>query len=279
MAPAQAGAGVLNCSCSTSSAAVLAVIAGLPRIFPRIQLDSPPPRATLETATPRHVGASTRMGVYMQTIALVAQKGGSGKTTLALSLAVAATDAGQTVVVIDLDPQASACAWGDRRKQDSPTVIDAQPARLAKALEKAREAGVDLVFIDTPARLEQAAAEAARLADLVLIPCRPTVLDLETLRATAELVTPRSSRPPVVVLNAVPPQAARAEQGAEAVRSMSLDVLPVQVGQRVAHEYAILAGQGVTEHEPGGRAAEDVRHLYAAICGRLDVSTPRGTAG
>jgi len=96
-----------------------------------------------------YVDMSTIQGVGMKTLAMIAQKGGTGKTTLALSLAVAAEAAGQSVLVIDLDPQASACRWGDRRTVDVPTVMDAQPARLAAALAKAAQAGVDLAIVDT----------------------------------------------------------------------------------------------------------------------------------
>jgi chromosome partitioning protein len=113
----------------------------------------------------------------MLTVAMIAQKGGTGKTTLALSLAVAAEVAGRSVLVIDLDPQAIACKWGDRRARDVPAVMDAQPARLAAALTKADQAGVGLAIVDTPARVEQAAAEAAKVADLILIPCKPSILD------------------------------------------------------------------------------------------------------
>jgi len=109
----------------------------------------------------------------MYTIALIAQKGGTGKTTLAVSLAVAAGQVGLTALIIDLDPQATACNWKERRKSDGPVVIDAQPSRLAAALEKAEENGVDFAVIDTPARSEQSALAAAKVADLVLIPCRP----------------------------------------------------------------------------------------------------------
>lgn len=201
----------------------------------------------------------------MQTLAMIAQKGGTGKTTLALSLAVAAETAGQSVIVIDLDPQASACRWGDRRTAEAPVVMDAQPARLAAALAKAAQAGFDLAIVDTPARVEQAAAEAAKVADLVLIPCKPSILDLETLRTTAELVQGRSKRPPLVVLNAVPAQGTRHEQAAQAITGMGLEVCPIHVGQRVAFEYATQAGQSVTEYEPDGRAASDIRHLYNTI--------------
>ena len=98
----------------------------------------------------------------MQTIALIAQKGGTGKTTLALSLAVAAEKYGSSTLIVDLDPQASACKWGDRRTAETPAIIDAQPARLQQALLKAEQAGFQLAIVDTPARIEQAAAEAAR---------------------------------------------------------------------------------------------------------------------
>ena len=78
----------------------------------------------------------------MKTIALITQKGGAGKTTLALSLAIVAAKAGATSVIIDLDPQATACNWGDRSEADTPVIVDAQPARLQSALQKAEEARV-----------------------------------------------------------------------------------------------------------------------------------------
>lgn len=213
----------------------------------------------------------------MQTLAMIAQKGGTGKTTLALSLAVAAEAAGQSVIVIDLDPQASACRWGDRRTAEAPAVMDAQPARLAAALAKAAQSGFDLAIVDTPARVEQAAAEAAKAADLVLIPCKPSILDLETLRTTAELVQGRSKRPPLVVLNAIPAQGTRHEQAAQAITGMGLEVCPIYVGQRVAFEYAMQAGQSVTEYEPDGRAASDIRQLYNTICQIVGMSNKERT--
>ena len=119
----------------------------------------------------------------MKTIALIAQKGGTGKTTIAAALAVAAHRAGLFTAVIDLDPQASACNWRDRRvrtrpEDSEPAVSDAQAARLPQALERARSAGADLIVIDTPARSEQAALAAAQAADLVIIPAarRPSTL-------------------------------------------------------------------------------------------------------
>lgn len=198
----------------------------------------------------------------MKTIALIAQKGGTGKTTLALSLAVAAHQSGKLAVIIDLDPQATACNWGDRRKMDAPVIVDAQPARLAKALEKAAESGVDLAIIDTPARSEQAALAAARGADLVLIPCRPQIYDMETLPNSREIVSLAGNPLMMVVLNAVPPRAARQQEAAEAVKGMGFTVCPFMLGARAAFGDSAALGRSVLEYDPSGKAAEEIRELY-----------------
>ncbi len=93
---------------------------------------------------------------------------------------------------------------------------------------------MDLTIIDTPARIEQAAAEAARAADLVLIPCKPSIHDLETLQTTIDLIGTRAGRPPFAVLNAVPPQGTRPEQAVVAIRAMDIATCPAMIGQRVA---------------------------------------------
>ncbi len=201
----------------------------------------------------------------MRTIALLAQKGGTGKTTLALSLAVAAGLSDAVAVVIDLDPQATACNWGDRRGAETPIIIDAQPARLQQALGRARAGGVDIAIIDTPARSEQAALAAAKAADLIVIPCRPQIYDLETIPNTREIVGIAGDKPCIVLLNAVPARGTRAEQAIEAVKAFGIPVCPVVLGHRSAFGDAAALGQTATEFDPRGKAALEIMEAYEYI--------------
>ena len=117
----------------------------------------------------------------VRTIAIVSRKGGAGKTTLATHLAVAAEVAGLRAALFDLDPQASAALWADHRGEPFPAVVPAQAPRLAGLLAQARDGGADLVLIDTPPEADGIASAAAAVADLTLIPCRPSALDLDAV--------------------------------------------------------------------------------------------------
>jgi len=206
----------------------------------------------------------------MKTIALIAQKGGTGKTTLALCLAVAAEQDGLNTLIVDLDPQATACNWGDRRQSESPLVIDAQPARMPQALERARSGGINLVVIDTPARSEQAALAAAELADLIIIPCRPQRFDLETIGNTRKLIAMAGTKPVLVVLNAIPARGDRQQQARQAIEAMELPVCPIALGNRAAFGDASIIGQTALEFEPSGKAAEESIQLYKYVSRLLD---------
>lgn len=137
----------------------------------------------------------------MPVIAIVSQKGGSGKTTIALHLAASAVHAQKPACVIDTDPQATAAAWGDWRGDFLPVVVTSPPARLAKTIDNARKE-VEVVVIDTPPHAEAAMREAIKGADIVLIPSRPRAFDLHALEAVADLVN-YAEKPAFVVLNAV----------------------------------------------------------------------------
>ena len=141
------------------------------------------------------------MNAKTKIVAVESQKGGTGKTTTTLNLAVAAARAGQTAVVIDLDPQASATGWKDTRPGETPVVVSVAPARLPQALQAARDGGAHLVLIDTAPHAESAALAAAKAADIILIPCRPGILDLRAIGTTADVAKLAGKRA-FVVLNA-----------------------------------------------------------------------------
>lgn len=201
----------------------------------------------------------------MQVIAIIAQKGGTGKTTLALSLAVEAQRYGKTAAVIDLDPQATATNWGDRREAETPVIVSAQPGRLRHVIDAAREQGADLVLIDTAARSEQAALEAAKAAALVLIPCRPAIYDLETVATTAELVGYAGGRPMAVILNGVPPRGSKREQAEEVIRGLTLPVCSASFGYRAAFNDAGALGLTAAEYDPEGKAALEIELVYRFV--------------
>lgn len=204
----------------------------------------------------------------MKTIAIISQKGGAGKTTLALHLAVAAEQAGRAAAVIDLDPQASATGWGDHRGKDHPAVASSQAARLDQVLSAARKAGAELAIIDTAPHSENTALAAARSADLILIPCRPAILDLRAINSTIDLAK-LAGKPAVVVLNSVPPRGSLGEDADHAIEVYGIDVCPVRIGQRAVFIHALTEGMTAQEYEPAGKGAREIRHLYKWTCRQI----------
>lgn len=207
----------------------------------------------------------------MPVITMASLKGGGGKTTLALHLAAAVEGANIRATVIDVDPQQAAAKWGDSRPDKRPPVLSAMAARLSRTITEAREAGAKLVIIDTAAHAEGILTAAIEAADLVLIPCRPTVIDLQHLTATASLVAARRKLA-AVVLNAVPPRTAELEQARQLVEQMSLPLAPHPISSLVAYARAITAGQGVTEYEPQGKAALEILALWGWIAEHFELS-------
>ena len=197
----------------------------------------------------------------MNVIALISQKGGSGKTTLAVALAVAHQQAGGVAAVVDLDPQGSALAWHRFREGAPPTVDAVHPPRLARALEAFSRTEADLVLIDTAPHASAGALAASKLADLVLVPCRPSAPDLAAIGASLE-VARLAGAPAAVVLNAAPPRGSLAAEAAEAVQGIGAGVAPIALGARIAHVHAFTLGRTAQEFEPAGKAAAEVQQLY-----------------
>ena len=200
----------------------------------------------------------------MFTISLIGQKGGTGKTTVAVGLAVAAFRAGKVVAIIDLDPQASAANWKDRRTDENPAVVSAQSSRLKQTLIAAKEIGAEIVIVDSAGRNDDSALNAARNADLVLIPSRPTILELEALPAAADILRLAGNPPAVVVLNGIHPTATKQANEARDVvqQNFGLSCAPVHLCHRAAYADAMTTGRTPQELDAEGKAGAELDALF-----------------
>lgn len=207
----------------------------------------------------------------MKTIALIAQKGGVGKTTLAVNLAVSV---GMPTVLFDLDPQESAAMWADRRKSNSPHVEFLTERRLSDGLKAAEQGKYEIAIIDTPPAAGPQAFTAAQSADLVLIPCRPSLVDLDAIRRTAQLIK-SAGVPAFVVFNAAPHSATTLLEDARAiVEGAGLESSPVILRERSAYRASWPLGKTVIEVEPKSKAAQEIRELKDWLLSKLQVCTP-----
>ena len=206
----------------------------------------------------------------MKTLAILSRKGGTGKTTLATHLSVAAERAGQTTALIDLDPQASAAKWRDNRTGDTPAVISTHSERLEHILKLAAENGATLAILDTAPHTETAALDAARAADMALVPCKPALIDLQAIASTIDVV--RLAKVPAhIILNAVPARGELAEQAREAVENYDLPCAPCEIGHRIGFVHAYNAGLTVQESEPKSKATREINALYTYIADQIGV--------
>jgi chromosome partitioning protein len=217
----------------------------------------------------------------VKTLALIAQKGGVGKTTIAVNLAVAA---GVQTALFDLDQQESAVIWSDRRKEELPHVefltdsrlhgpIIPSSGTLPDGLRAAERQGFALAIIDTPPAAGPQAYTAAQSSDLVLIPCRPSLIDLDAIRRTAQLIK-AAGVSAFVVLNAAPHSATTLLDDARAiVEGAGLSVAPIVLRERSAYRAAWPLGKTVTETDPRGKAAQEISHLQSWVFALLQVCT------
>lgn len=198
----------------------------------------------------------------MKVIAFLSQKGGAGKTTLAVHTAVAAHEAGCGVVLIDTDPQKSATVWGEARQAVAPVVATADVSELRRVLDAARGDGMGLAIVDAAPHAAPAAASIARSADLVAIPCRPTAFDLAAVEGAVRIVKAAGVKA-AFVLSACPFRAPEIAETREALRGYGLPVAPVEITERRAFARAVASGRAVTEFEGDGKAAGEIRALWS----------------
>jgi chromosome partitioning protein len=214
----------------------------------------------------------------MQVVSLVTQKGGSGKSTMAACLAVAAHEAGENVFIIDMDPQGSLTQWSKTRGENDIPVEAIPHGKLERALSLLAKNNVSLVIIDTAGTESAATAAAMRSANLCIIPVRPAVFDIWASEATRK--TLRSLRRDYVfLLNQCPAaqDSERMREGAKALESLGGLLTPL-VASRVDYQEAAKHGWGVTEYAPGGKAADEMRHLWKSLKRRLAKGKPAAKA-
>jgi chromosome partitioning protein len=214
--------------------------------------------------------------IGMKVWSIVSQKGGSGKTTLALHLAIAAAK-DRKVLVIDLDPQQSAERWHAIRQRitgtkDDPSIAAGPYQKLLDMLKTARKLGAELVLIDTPPKLDKAIIPSLKVATMVLVPLKSAVLDLQALEDTSDLINLAKARgKSTVILNAVPTGQIKETAVRESLRTASrlkLEVASERVSELVAFSQGLKTGRGVTETERNGTAAKEITALYQALWAR-----------
>ena len=206
----------------------------------------------------------------MHTIVLATQKGGSGKTTLAIGLALAAMEAGHTVRLIETDTQGTLSNWQERRKQTNAIVERVYAAGdIEERLQSLRNSGVTLAIIDTAGGINAATTSAIRYGDLCLIPARPNLADIEATAST--LQTARAWRTPFAfVLNQTPIRGQRLTNAATSLADGAEDLVAQPfVVMRNDHQDALSAGLAVSEYSPFGKSADEIRALWQWVAAKL----------
>jgi chromosome partitioning protein len=208
-------------------------------------------------------------GTTLRVLALASQKGGSGKTTLSGHLAVQAQRAGAgPVVLIDIDPQASLADWWNEREDEYPAFAQTTVSRLATDLALLRSQGFKLAVIDTPPAITMAIQSVISVAELIVVPTRPSPHDLRAVGATVDMCE-RAGKPLIFVVNAAMPKARITAEVAVAL-SQHGTVAPVTLHHRVDFAASMIDGRTVMEVDPNGKSSQEVVSLWNYISDRLE---------
>lgn len=205
----------------------------------------------------------------MYTVACISRKGGTGKTTLAIHLAVAAMLAGFKTVIIDLDTQASAAKWFDIRDEEDLTVVSAHATRLKQILHTAEQHGAEFVIIDTSAKTGDDAEAAVEVADLALIPCRVGMLDLQAISLTVKVAN-NASLPAHIVFNSADPRSIMLRSARQSVEIYDAEIVPVLIGDYVAFSYPLVDGRTAQEFDPNSKASSQINALFKYLINELE---------
>src|SRR5216683_1055320 len=213
-----------------------------------------------------------RVGGFTETrvIVVACQKGGAGKTTIAAHLAVQAGRVGQgPAILVDTDPQGSLGEWRSARKDDAPALATANLADLAANPAELWSGKAAFAIIDTPPALTASIEQVIAIADLVLIPARPSPHDLRAIGAMVNMAR-RAGKPFLFVINGAAP---RANITAEAVAALSEHgrVAPIILYQRTDYAASMIDGRTVMETVPGGRSAQEIAELWKYVYAQISL--------
>jgi chromosome partitioning protein len=208
-------------------------------------------------------------------IAAANLKGGVGKSTLTINLATAMEATGVHTGIIDIDAEQQAAArWKDARGGDKPPiVVSPVHTRLPQAIADLTGRGIKLIFVDCPAFARGPTERAIEVADLVLIPCRATVQDLQFVEQTVDMAAARE-KPTAIVLNAVETQVRETDEARAYLEKQGIALAPTHLSKAVVYHRAITAALGATEYDPSSKAAHELLDLCKWISILLGMSEP-----
>lgn len=207
----------------------------------------------------------------MLVLAILAQKGGVGKSMLARSLAVQGLMDGMKTAILDADPQGTVVSWSRRRQAAAPAVLSLGSQSMAAAIQELKTRGADLVVIDTPPHAQPVISIAAGSADVALLVTGPYPEDLEQVGVVASIVQ-GLGKPGGIVLNKTPPKAHALTLARAALAVFKMPLCPAAITQLVSHPYACADGMTAQEWEPGSRAAKELEQLWTWMKQHLLVS-------
>ncbi len=219
----------------------------------------------------------------MRTLAVLSRKGGVGKTTLSVNLAVSAWRAGLRTVLVDLDPQRSAALWGRIRDRPGPAVISTTAGKLFPVWSAAENAGCELMLLDTPAGGEDETLQAIRLADMCLLVCRPNRFDIDALQHSIDLVR-QLNKPSLVVLNQAPSRRLGQEPesvctAARELRASGVRLADTGLRNRAAFPASAARGLSIEELDPACPGSREVAGVWSQLWPMLQVEAGPAPAG
>ncbi|MDO6842082.1 ParA family protein [Paraglaciecola chathamensis] len=201
----------------------------------------------------------------MKVLGIAAQKGGAGKTTLTVHLAVLAEQEGFNVVIADTDPQRSAIGWHKRRDSEYPVTVALNTKQLPEMIADAGRDGFNLIIIDSAPSHTEDVKDVCGVSDFTLIPSRPAVFDLDAIEATVGLLSKLKAKAGIV-LNACPAgrggESSITYEARQVLAGSYAPVSPFSITNRAALSHALIDGRSVSEFEPTGKANKELKALW-----------------